>query len=216
MRRSLILTVAAAVSMVLLAMLVPMALLLRDYALEDRLSRAALEVQATETVVSGQDKGAVEQYLARINRGTGIDTTVLYPGDGLGSDVGPDPGEDARVLETRSTGTARVDDVPGGAEILVPVSLSGSTTAPGQTPVIRVVVDAPGLESELVRTWAVLLALGLVLTRRRPAARRPSGPLLRAAHRRAGDLRRRARLHRATRSRWSPPGRPRCASSRTR
>ena len=52
MRRSLIVTVAAAVGMVLLAMLVPMAVLLRDYALEDRLASAALEVQATETVVS--------------------------------------------------------------------------------------------------------------------------------------------------------------------
>ena len=60
MRRSLIVTVAAAISMVLLAMLVPMAVLVRSYALEDRLARAALEVQAVETVVSGgEDKGAV-------------------------------------------------------------------------------------------------------------------------------------------------------------
>ena len=35
MRRSLILTVAAAVAMVLMAMLVPMAILMRDYALEE-------------------------------------------------------------------------------------------------------------------------------------------------------------------------------------
>ncbi len=96
MRRSLITTVAAAVAMVLLAMLVPMALLLRGYALEDRISRAALEVQATETVVSGagDDRGAVEVYLDRINRGTGIDTTVLYPGEDPSTDLGPDPGED--------------------------------------------------------------------------------------------------------------------------
>ena len=53
MRRSLILTVAAATAMVLLAMLVPMAVLVRSYAGEDLLARAALEVQATETVVSG-------------------------------------------------------------------------------------------------------------------------------------------------------------------
>ena len=52
MRRSLILTVAAATVMVLVAMLVPMAFLVRSYALEDRLAQAALEVQATETVVS--------------------------------------------------------------------------------------------------------------------------------------------------------------------
>ena len=55
MRRSLFLTVAAATTMVLLAMLVPMAVLLRSYVLEDRLAQAALEVQATETIVSGGD-----------------------------------------------------------------------------------------------------------------------------------------------------------------
>jgi signal transduction histidine kinase len=163
-RRSLILTVAAAVSMVLLAMLVPMAVLLRSYALEDRLTRAALEVQATETVVAGQeDPGAVVQYLDRINRGTGIETTVLYPGDSLDTDIGPDPGEDAHVKQVRLTGTARIDDIPGGAEFLVPVSTDGGTAAAEQTAVIRVVVDAPGFESDLVRSWSVLLLLGLVL-----------------------------------------------------
>jgi signal transduction histidine kinase len=165
-RRSLITTVAAAVAMVLLAMLVPMALLLRGYALEDRISRAALEVQATETVVSGagDDRGTVEVYLSRINRGTGIDTTVLYPGEDHATDLGPDPGEDHRVADARTTGRARLDDADGGAEILVPVSLGGSSARPENTPVIRVVVHEPGwTESGILRSWLVLLALGLAL-----------------------------------------------------
>ncbi len=166
MRRSLIAVVAAAVGMVLLAMLVPMALLLRGYALEDRISRAALEVQATETVVSGasDDLGAIAAYLDQINRGTGIDTTVLFPGSDPSTDVGPDPGEDYRVLDARTTGRARLDDVDGGAEFLVPVSLGGSSARPGETPVIRVVVHEPGwTESGILRSWLVLLLLGLVL-----------------------------------------------------
>ena len=99
MRRSLILTVAAAVAMVLLAMLVPMAILMRDYALEDRLATAALEVQATETVVSGagDDNGDVSVYLDRINADSETLTTVLYPG--TRQDVGPQPGEDERVIQ---------------------------------------------------------------------------------------------------------------------
>lgn len=167
MRRSLIVTVAAAVAMVLVAMLVPMGVLVRSYAMEDRLSRAALEVQATETVVSGQDPGAVNVYLDQINRGDdGTRTTVLYPPtnqhpDGLA--IGPDPGEDARVTESRATGQARVDDAGDGAEILVPVSLGGSSPAAANTPVVRVVVEAPGLESGVLRAWLVLTALGLVL-----------------------------------------------------
>ncbi|GAB3197184.1 HAMP domain-containing sensor histidine kinase [Nocardioides hungaricus] len=167
MRRSLILTVAAAVAMVLLAMLVPMAVLLRSYALENRLSRAALEVQATETVVSGAgpDRGSVAAYLERINDG-GVVTTVLYPPTSRfpeGEGVGPSPGEDADVVEARLTGQASVHDVAGGSEILVPVSLGGSSAAPADTPVIRVEVRAPGLGSDIVRSWLVLLGLGIAL-----------------------------------------------------
>ena len=164
MRRSLITTVAAAVAMVLLAMLVPMALLLRGYALEDRISRAALEVQATETVVSSGDPGAVATYLERINGDEGIDTTVLYPGEDPSTDVGPDPGEDHRVVDVRTTGRARLDDVEGGAEFLVPVSLGSSSAGPRDRPVIRVVVHEPGwTESGILRSWLVLLLLGLAL-----------------------------------------------------
>ena len=160
MRRSLIITVAAAVSMVLLAMLVPLAVLLRSYALEDRLSRAALEVQTTESVVSGADKGTVSLYLERINVDEDIQTTVFYP-DGEVIPSGPE--EDDRVREARASGQARVDDIDGGAEFLVPVSLGGSSGAAQETPVIRVTVKAPGLESDIVRTYAVLLGLGLLL-----------------------------------------------------
>lgn len=162
MRRSLLVTAAAAISMVLLAMLVPMAILVRSYALEDRLARAALEVQAVETVVSRyDDMGSVGQYVDRINEDDGhTQVTVLYP-DGTG--VGPDPGEDARVLDARNTGRARVDDVAGGSQILVPVSRGGNSALPSQTPVIRVVVDEPGITSVVGVAWGLLALLALAL-----------------------------------------------------
>ncbi|WP_210503987.1 sensor histidine kinase [Nocardioides xinjiangensis] len=161
MRRSLLLTAAAAISMVLLAMLVPMAILVRSYALEDRLARAALEVQAVETVVSGQDKGVVGQYVARLNDAAEhTRVTVLYP-DGTG--VGPDPGEDERVLDARNTGRARVDDVAGGSQVLVPVSRGGNSALPSLTPVIRVVVDEPGITSAVGVAWGLLGLLALTL-----------------------------------------------------
>lgn len=160
MRRDLIATVAASVAMVLLAMLVPLGVLMRSYALEDRLSQAALEVQATESVVSGQDKGTVAVYLDRINDGGGITTTVLYPD---GTVIGPGRGEDERVREARESGQARLDDISGGSEFLVPVSLGGSSTSPELTPVVRVVVREPGLESGILQAWLALFALGVVL-----------------------------------------------------
>lgn len=165
MRRSLIITVAAVVSMVLLAMLVPMAVLVRSYALEDRLSRAALEVQATESVVSaaGTDKGDVAVYLEEINDDQDLTrTSVLYPD---GDAIGPDPEQDARVAQSRETGRARVDDLPGltGVQILVPVSQGGTSALPDQTPVVRVVVNEPGIPGEVLRAWLILTLLGLVL-----------------------------------------------------
>lgn len=161
MRRSLIRTVAAVTVIVLVALLVPMAVLVRKYALEDRLARAALEVQATETVVSGQDKGSVSVYLDTVNRNdNGIRTTVLYP-DGTG--IGPSPGEDDRVREARQTGQARADTQGSGAQILVPVSLGGSSGLPANTPVIRVQVLESGYLDEVRRSWALLGMLGLAL-----------------------------------------------------
>jgi signal transduction histidine kinase len=161
-RRQLILTVAAAVSMVLLAMLVPMGVLLQNYALEDRLARAALEVQATETVVSasGDDKGDLSVYVNTINESEEFQTTVLFPD---GSAIGPSPGEDRRVAEARADGLARVDDVAGGAEILVPVSLGQGGGTPDQTPVILVQVAEPDLGSGIYRSWVVLALLGVLL-----------------------------------------------------
>ncbi len=160
MRRSLLVTAGAAISMVLLALLVPMAILVRSYALEDRLARAALEVQAVETVVSGQDKGIVAQYVDRLNDGSHSQVTVLYP-DGQG--IGPDPGEDAKVLDARNTGRARVDDVDGGSQILVPVSRGGNSALPSATPVIRVVVEEPGTDSVVGVAWGLLAVLALAL-----------------------------------------------------
>ncbi len=162
MRRSLLVTAGAAIAMVLLAMLVPMAILVRSYALEDRLARAALEVQAVETVVSRyDDRGSVSVYLDRLNAAESpTRVTVLYPS---GADVGPDQGEDARVLDARNTGRARVDDVPGGSQILVPVSRGGSSALPAQTPVIRVVVEEPGITSPVGLAWGLLALLGLTL-----------------------------------------------------
>lgn len=161
MRRSLIRTVAATTVIVLIALLVPMAVLVNRFALEDRLARAALEVQATETVVSGQDKGSVAVYLDGANdNDNGIRTTVLYPD---GQAVGPTPGEDDRVREARVTGQARVDDEGGGAQILVPVSLGGGSALPGETPVIRVQVLENEFIDEVRRSWALLGLLGVAL-----------------------------------------------------
>ncbi|WP_137292676.1 sensor histidine kinase [Nocardioides dongxiaopingii] len=153
---------AAAVSMVLLAMLVPMAVLLRSYVLEDRLAQAALEVQSTESVVARYGRSEIARYVAEVNADSDTETTVVMAD---GDVLGPAPGaaEEARIVEARINSTARVDDVDGGTAILVPVSLSGSSAGPESQPIIRVFVPTPGFERELVRSWLILLALGALL-----------------------------------------------------
>ena len=130
--------------MVLLAMLVPMAVLVQQYALEDRLAQAALEVQATETVVSGPGQGLGAVYLDSINSDDNGDPDDRALPRRMA--IGPTPVR-TRVSSARTTGQARVDDVAGGAEILVPVSLGGSSALPEDTPVIRVQVLARGFGS---------------------------------------------------------------------
>ena len=85
---------------------------------------------------------------------------MLYP-DGPG--IGPDPGEDAKVLDARNTGRARVDDVDGGSQILVPVSRGGNSALPSATPVIRVIVEEPGIDSVVGVAWGLLALLALAL-----------------------------------------------------
>ena len=163
MRRSLILTVAAAVALVLLAMLVPTSVLLRGYELEDRLATAALEAQATESAVAraGGDRAQVTAYVDDINAASSTSTTVLYPD---GRAIGPRPGEDALVAQTRESGQARVDDVPGGVELLIPVTLRGSSAAPQNTTVLRIFVPEPSWwTSRAMRANLILVGLGVLL-----------------------------------------------------
>ena len=151
MRRSLLVTAAAAISMVLLAMLVPMAILVRSYALEDRLARAALEVQAVETVVSRPGRqgsvGAVRRPAQRRRR--------------------PHPGHRALPRRHRrrsrpGRGRARPRcpqhrprpgrrRAPAGRRSSSRSPAAATPRLPSQTPVIRVVVDEPGLDSVVGR-----------------------------------------------------------------
>ena len=111
----------------------------------------------------GQDAGAVGQYVDRLNDAEPhTQVTVLYP-EARGHEIGPDPGQDDLVLDARNTGRARVDDVAGGSQILVPVSRGGNSALPSQTPVIRVVVDEPGITSVVGVAWGLLAVLALAL-----------------------------------------------------
>ena len=165
MRSRLITTVALTVAMVLIALLVPIGVLVQRYAQQDRLTRSALEVQATETVVATGTEGDVSVFLTRANRDAdGVSTTVYYAD---GAPIGPGGPEPAEVAEARESGRARVEDIDGGVRIITPTTVIGSeaTTPTTATTTAVVVVDVldSAYRGGVYRAWALLALLGLAL-----------------------------------------------------
>lgn len=168
MRQQLIWRVVATTSLVLVALLLPMAALIQRFAVEDALARIALEVQATESVVTFRERADLVTFIDDLNNtADGTRQTVIFSdGDAIGPDrlITPD------VVHARESGQAITSTTPRGVEVLVPVTIgTGSDpTEPedddvpdGETvAVIRVVLEEDELLPEVIVAWAVLLALG--------------------------------------------------------
>jgi signal transduction histidine kinase len=148
MRRRLTLLVAATTSLVLIAFLVPLALLVPEVAQDRAISRANDVVRTIVPLIgTGND-------LSLALEGQPLPVSVFPPtGPPLGRAVTP---SDAVRLAQRSTQSFSVDTAQG-REIVVPVVSAGGTW------VIRTVVPARDLTSGIARSWLVLAGLGLTL-----------------------------------------------------
>ncbi|GAA1705703.1 HAMP domain-containing sensor histidine kinase [Nonomuraea bangladeshensis] len=184
MRRWLALLVAATTSLVLIALLVPMAVLIRSVAENGAMDRALTTAGSVAVAVGTPDLPLAVEQVAR-------PVTVFLP-DGTTLGARAERSAAVRLAATGRSVTAEADD---GREVLV------SAQSPEGTAVIRVFVP----ESELMRgvreAWAALLALGLGLVvlgivladRLAQAVTRPVDGLARVSHRLAGgDLAARA------------------------
>jgi signal transduction histidine kinase len=150
-RRALALLVAATTSLVLVAFLVPLALLIRSTTADQAVSAAAGRISALTPVVATADSGTVELALAAAQADTDQPFTVFYPD---GSSVGV-PAERSDAVELAATrGESLVAEADGGRVVLVAVGL------PEGTAVIRTFVAATALTEGVVPTWLVLAALG--------------------------------------------------------
>jgi hypothetical protein len=95
MRRSLALLVAATTSLVLVAFLVPLALLIRSATAEQAVSEASGQASALALLVATADREAVELELESVRAGTGRPFAVYYPdGQVLGT-----PTENSNAVE---------------------------------------------------------------------------------------------------------------------
>ena len=154
MRRRLALLVAATMSLVLIAFLVPLAILLRAVAADRAVTAATAEVQTLTSLVATADNTtrALQTTVDQLNV---TDPVTVYLPDGtiVGAPVPRTPGVQLAALQ----GSITVAET-NGREILVAVQgLRGGTA------VVRTFVDQAELSRGLQSAWLVLVLLGILL-----------------------------------------------------
>ena len=154
MRVRLILMVGATSSLILVAFLVPLALLVRAAATDRAMSAAIVEAQAMAPIVATADDKTLALAVAHANSSGKHPVTVFLPdGRVVGAPAARSPG-----VALGATGRSITTDVDGGREVVVAVAGLGSGTA-----VIRTFVPESELRSGVARSWTVLGLLGLGL-----------------------------------------------------
>ncbi|GAA3245089.1 sensor histidine kinase [Dactylosporangium siamense] len=154
MRWRLALLVAAAMSLVLLAFLVPLALLLRGVAADRAVSAATTQAQSLGVLVATADPQSLRLAVEQVNVDARRPVTVYLPD---GTVVGPAVGRTPAVSLAARTTTLSVEHADG-REVLVVVQ-----GLPEGTAVIRVFVPLAELRKGVARAWLVLALLGVGL-----------------------------------------------------
>ncbi|NYH79246.1 signal transduction histidine kinase [Actinopolyspora biskrensis] len=194
MRRRIALLVAATTTLVLVAFLIPLAVLVRTVAFDRAVNTATTEAQALTSVVSTADRSTLELSVQRANAEGRFPVTVfLADGDRLGAQA-----ERTRAVRLAARGRSLTVDTDGGVAVLISVGDSSGGQA-----VIRSVVGEQELMRGVHRAWLLLAGLGLVLLvlsvlvadRMARSLVRPTKELSAVSHRLAGgELDARARV----------------------
>ncbi|MEE6260698.1 sensor histidine kinase [Plantactinospora sonchi] len=154
MRRRLTLLVAATTCLVLLAFLVPLAVLLRDAAADRAAVAATADIQGLVSLVGTTDAAGLGLAADQVGAMGGRPVTVFLPdGSALGT-----PSERTAGVELATRGESLTVAGPEGREILVAVQ-----GRPDGTAVIRTFVPDAELTRGVYRSWLVLAGLGVAL-----------------------------------------------------
>lgn len=154
MRVRLIGLVGATSSLILVAFLVPLALLVRSAVADRALSTAVVEVQAFAPAVATSDEDSVREAVVRANDTSEHQLTVFFPnGHTAGASATRSPAVTAGLKGTSST-----SEIVGGREVVVAVAGLADGTA-----VVRTFVPDAELGAGVTRSWLVLGLLGLGL-----------------------------------------------------
>ncbi|MGE5827940.1 MAG: sensor histidine kinase [Micromonosporaceae bacterium] len=148
------LLVGATSSLILVAFIVPLALLVRAAAADRAMSAAVVEAQAFAPAVTSVDAVDLDLAVAHLNASARHPLTVFLP-DGRVIGV-PVPASSA--VDIGWTGRSTTAPAPGGREVVVAVAGLSEGTA-----VIRTFVSDAELRAGVNRSWTVLALLGLGL-----------------------------------------------------
>lgn len=192
MRYRLVLVVTATASLVLVAFLVPLAMLVRSAAEDRAVNAAVTQTQAVAPAIVAADRRSLPDVVDQANADGGYQLTVFLPdGTSFGA-----PARRSQAVAQASTGSSLTVDTDGGREVLVAVAGRGEGTV-----VIRTFVSDADLRRGVGRAWLVLGLLGLgllavsvmVADQLARAVVRPLSAVVQVAHRLAGgDLAARA------------------------
>ena len=154
MRWRLALLVTAAMALVLVAFLVPLALLVRAIAAERAVNSATTEAQSLSAIVATADPQSLRLTVDQVNAAGRYPVTVYLPdGQVVGAPVARTP---AVALATRGESFSVAQ--PDGREIVIAVQ-----GLPGGTAVIRSFVSEAELRRGVTRAWLVLTLVGVAL-----------------------------------------------------
>jgi signal transduction histidine kinase len=185
LRRRLAVLVAATMALVLVAFVVPLAVLVRAVAADRAVTTATSQAQSLGALVATADDRTLRLSVDQLNATAGHPVTVFKP-DGTAVGATAARGD---AVELAARGSSITVDVAGGKEVLVAVQ-----GLPTGTAVVRTFVADAELTRGVGRAWLILALLGLVLLalgvavadRLVVAVVRPIGELARVSHRLAG------------------------------
>lgn len=150
MKNRLILLTLATSSLVLVAFMIPLALMIRSAAAEHAVDDAATQAQATASLVATLDRADLPAVVGQSVRPV---TVFLADGGVVGQQAARDD-----AIRLAATGRSLTTTVPGGREVLVAVA--GLTDG---TAVVRTFVPDHELRRGVARAWLILAAVAIGL-----------------------------------------------------
>lgn len=154
MRRRLLVLVTATTTLVLVAFLVPLALLIRNVAADRAVQAATVEAQALTSLVATTEGETRALTVDQVDATSRFDVTVFLPGgERLGAEADRSP-----LVELAERGSSASAEADGGREIVFAVGGSGDAAG-----VIRTFVPDAELRQGVARAWLALAGLGVGL-----------------------------------------------------